>query len=225
MKVTRVDIDEVLRRTGEERDKDGFGERPPVGLQASDPLATALRVVDGMASSAREKALRRSESFLSELASHADALFHGRFYEQYAAICYRKLSEGQAVEVLIVTSRESGRWIIPKGWPMKGKKPHEVAAIEAFEEAGVGGKVKKKAFGYFTYLKQLADGSDVPCVVAAHLLDVAQVFQDFPERGQRRCEWVSFIEAASRVREPELKGLLLAAERKILKPNGKKRPA
>ncbi|MFS8049794.1 NUDIX hydrolase [Rhizobium sp. BR 314] len=175
-----------------------------------------------MASSAQDKGLRRSENYLSELASHADTLFRGRFYEQYAAICYRKLPEGPTVEVLIVTSRESGRWIIPKGWPMKGKKPHEVAAIEAFEEAGVGGKVKKKAFGYFTYLKQLTDGSDVPCVVATHLLEVAQVFQDFPERGQRRSEWVSFIEAASRVREPELKGLLLAAERKILKSIGKR---
>ena len=223
MKVPRADVDEAACRTGEERDADDFSERPPVGLQTSDPLAATSRVVDGMVSSAQEKALRRSESFLSELASHADALFHGRFYEQYAAICYRKQPERQAVEVLVVTSRESGRWIIPKGWPMKGKKPHEVAAIEAFEEAGVGGKVKKKAFGYFTYLKQLTDGNDVPCVVAVHLLEVAQVFQDFPERGQRRSEWVSFVEAASRVREPELKGLLLAAERKILKPRGKNR--
>nr|WP_037150926.1 NUDIX hydrolase [Rhizobium freirei] len=173
-------------------------------------------------SSAQEKALRRSESFLSELALHADALLHGRVYEQYAAICYRRVAEHRTAEVLIVTSRESGRWIVPKGWPIKGKKPHEVVAIEAFEEAGVRGKVKKKPFGYFTYLKHLADGNCVPCVVELHLLEVEQVFQDFPERGQRRCEWVSFIEAASRVREPELKGLLLSAERKISKSSGKR---
>ncbi|MGZ9719449.1 NUDIX hydrolase [Rhizobium miluonense] len=165
--------------------------------------------------------MRRSESFLSELALHAEALLHGPVYEQYAAICYRRVPEHRTAEVLMVTSRESGRWIVPKGWPIKGKKPHEVAAIEAFEEAGVRGKVKKKPFGYFTYLKQLGDGYCVPCVVGLHLLDVEQVFQDFPEKGQRRSEWVSFIEAASRVREPELKGLLLAAERKISKSSGK----
>ncbi|MGY5801090.1 NUDIX hydrolase [Rhizobium hainanense] len=172
--------------------------------------------------SAQQKALRRSESFLSELASHADELLHGRVHEQYAAICYRRMPECDDAEMLVVTSRESGRWVVPKGWPIKGKKPHEVAAIEAYEEAGVRGKVRKKPFGYFTYLKQLADGNRVPCIVELHLLEVDQTFQDFPERGQRRVEWVSFIEAANRVREPELKGLLLAAERKVRKAKGKK---
>ncbi len=172
--------------------------------------------------SAQQKVLKRSESFLSELAAHADALLHGRVCEQYAALCYRKGIGQDDAEVLVVTSRESGRWVVPKGWPIKGKKPHEVAAIEAYEEAGVRGKVKKKPFGYFTYLKHLADGSHVPCIVGLHLLEVDQILQDFPERGQRRTEWVSFIEAANRVREPELKGLLLAAERKIRKAKGKR---
>ncbi|TXI01406.1 MAG: NUDIX hydrolase [Rhizobium sp.] len=172
--------------------------------------------------SIHKKASRHSESFLSELASHADVLLQGRAYEQYAAICYRKGPEREDAEVLVVTSRESGRWVIPKGWPIKGKKPHEVVAIEAFEEAGVRGKVKKKPFGYFTYLKHLDDDSRVPCIVELHLLEVEQTFLDFPERGQRRVEWVSFIEAANRVKEPELKGLLLAAERKVRKAKGKK---
>ena len=191
---------------------------------AALPQLAGSRVVGGMASSLspQQKALRRSESFLSELALHADTLLHGRVYEQYAALCYRRMPEHRTAEVLVVTSRESGRWIVPKGWPIKGKKPHEVAAIEAFEEAGVRGKVKKKPFGYFTYLKQLGDDISAPCVVELHLLEVEQIFQDFPEKGQRRSEWVSFIEAASRVREPELKGLLLAAERKISKSNGRK---
>lgn len=214
----------VACRTGEQRVAENLCERAPTGFGLALLRATLLRVAEGMASSisAQEKALKRSGSFLSELASHTDALFRGRAYEQYAAICYRKSAERDAPEVLVVTSRESGRWVVPKGWPIKGKKPHEVAAIEAFEEAGVRGKVKKKPFGYFTYVKQLDDGKDVPCVVELHLLEVAQIFQDFPERGQRRSEWVSFIEAASRVREPELKGLLLAAERKISKAKAKR---
>ncbi len=170
----------------------------------------------------QQKALRRSESFLTELASHAGELLHGRIHEQYAAICYRKIPECGDTEMLVVTSRESGRWVVPKGWPIKGKKPYEVAAIEAYEEAGVRGKVKKKPFGYFTYLKQLADGDRVPCIVGLHLLEVDQTLQDFPERGQRRLEWVSFVEAANRVREPELKGLLLAAEQKVRKAKARK---
>ncbi|HEY0121964.1 MAG TPA: NUDIX hydrolase [Rhizobium sp.] len=171
----------------------------------------------------RTKSSGRSEGFLSELASHADALFHGPIYEQYAAICYRKHPEPDQAEVLVVTSRESGRWIVPKGWPIKGKKPHEVAAIEAFEEAGVRGKIKKKRFGYFTYLKQLPDDSRVPCIVQLHLLEVEKTFENFPERGQRLSEWVSFTEAARRVREPELKSLLLAADRKMRRTKTKKK--
>ncbi|MDL2401939.1 NUDIX hydrolase [Rhizobium mayense] len=172
--------------------------------------------------SGRAKFSGGSDRFLSELASHADALFHGPIYEQYAAICYRKHPDLGAAQVLIVTSRESGRWIVPKGWPIKGKKPHEVAAIEAFEEAGVRGKIKKKPLGYFTYLKQLVDGNRVPCVVQLHLLEVEKICENFPERGQRRIEWVSFIEAASRVREPELKGLFLIADRKLRRTKAKK---
>lgn len=224
MKLTIANFSRVACETGEQLGASNLCERAPAGFGVALLHAAFSRVADGMASSisAQEKALRRSQSFLSELAAHTDELFHGRVYEQYAAICYRMAPERGPAEVLVVTSRESGRWVMPKGWPIKGKKPHEVAAIEAFEEAGVRGKVKKKTFGYFTYLKQLADGNRIPCVVGLHLLEVAQVFQDFPERGQRRSEWVSFIEAANRVREPELKGLLLAAERKMRKANGKK---
>ena len=183
----------------------------------------ALTPGASLAPDRQTKSPGRSQGFLAELASHADALFHGPIYEQYAAICYRKHRESGEAEVLVVTSRESGRWIVPKGWPIKGKKPHEVAAIEAFEEAGVRGRIKKKRFGYFTYLKQLPDDSRVPCIVQLHLLEVEKTFENFPERGQRLSEWVSFTEAARRVREPELKSLLLAAERKMRRPKVKEK--
>ena len=52
--------------------------------------------------------------------------------------------------VLLVTSRETRRWIIPKGWPMKGRKDHEAAAQEALEEAGVTGHVHKHPMGAYT---------------------------------------------------------------------------
>ncbi len=167
------------------------------------------------------KSYSGSESFLSELA-HTDALFEAPAHDQYAAICYRKHPELGTIEMLLVTSRESGRWIVPKGWPIKAKKPYEVAATEAFEEAGVRGKIKKKPFGYFTYLKQVDDGSRVPCILQGHLLEVEKISEFFKEKGERISEWVSFTEAARRVREPELKSLILAAERKLQRQKGKK---
>ena len=69
---------------------------------------------------------------------------------QYAALPYRLNGHAQP-EVMLVTSRETRRWIIPKGWPHKGKTPHHSAAREAFEEAGVVGAVSKDSIGSFSY--------------------------------------------------------------------------
>jgi 8-oxo-dGTP pyrophosphatase MutT (NUDIX family) len=163
-----------------------------------------------------KKSPRKSGTLLSELAPFTSTLFKEKMREQFAALCYRIGAEGGLFEVLLVTSRDSGRWIIPKGWPIVGKKPHEVAAIEAFEEAGVRGKVKKKAFGYFTYLKMFDNGQRAPCCVQVHLLNVKERCEVFREKGQRLSEWVSCVEAARRVREPELKGLFLSMQRSLL---------
>lgn len=165
--------------------------------------------------SAMKKTARKHRTFLSELAPFTSSLFKEQMREQFAALCYRMRRDIGLFEVLLVTSRESGRWIIPKGWPIAGKKPHEVAAIEAFEEAGVRGKAKKKPFGYFTYLKMFEDGQRVPCCVQVHLVNVEEVCEAFREKGQRICEWVTFTEAARRVREPELKGLFLSMQRSL----------
>ena len=98
---------------------------------------------------------------------------------------------------------------------MDGKKPHQVAAQEALEEAGVRGKAKKKPFGYFTYLKEMDNKERVPCLVQVHLLKVESTEADFAEKDQRSLEWVSCFEAARRVKEPELKGLFLMLRRKL----------
>jgi 8-oxo-dGTP pyrophosphatase MutT (NUDIX family) len=151
------------------------------------------------------------KTYLRQLAGEADKLFNGQTVEQYAAICYRLRPGEQDVEVLLITSRESGRWVIPKGWPMDKKLPHQVAEREAWEEAGVKGKARKKSFGYYTYLKSLVTGETVPSVVQVHLLEVGGMSAEFPEHGQRRLQWFSPNEAAVLVREPELKGLLRMA--------------
>jgi 8-oxo-dGTP pyrophosphatase MutT (NUDIX family) len=149
---------------------------------------------------------------LSQLARVTETLFHGNVRTQYAAICYRHNNSDGSIEVLLITSRDSGRWVIPKGWPIRKKKPHEVARQEAWEEAGVRGRVRKKVWGHYTYMKNLDDGELVLTVVQVHLLDVAQMEDDFPERHQRRLAWFRPSIAASAVEEAELRGLITKLE-------------
>ncbi|MGE7370885.1 NUDIX hydrolase [Neorhizobium sp. NPDC001467] len=129
--------------------------------------------------------------------------------QQYAALCYRvRKKQANRLEVLLLTSRDTGRWVIPKGWPMEGKKAHAVAEREAYEEAGVKGKVCKEPLGHFHYGKTLSSGIKVPVIVQVHALEVEDMLKSFPEKGSRRLEWVSCEEAARRVKEPELKMLI-----------------
>jgi 8-oxo-dGTP pyrophosphatase MutT (NUDIX family) len=145
----------------------------------------------------------RQLTLLQQLAAVPEKLFTGAFRQQYAAL---------------VTSRTSGRWIIPRGWPMKRKKPHQAAAIEAWEEAGVRGRVKKNAVGRYTYLKMLDNGDVVPCMVDVFQIEVTEAETSFKERGERLLEWVRPDEAARRVRDIELKSLLVD-----FRPKGKKK--
>lgn len=114
-----------------------------------------------------------------------------------------------------MTSRDTGRWVIPKGWPMTGKCAHEVAAQEAFEEAGVRGAVETETLGAYSYSKVLRDGVQVACKVQVYALEVTDMAKNFKEKGERRIEWVSLDEAAGRVREPELRTLLLAFKQTV----------
>jgi 8-oxo-dGTP pyrophosphatase MutT (NUDIX family) len=124
---------------------------------------------------------------------------------QVAALPYR-LRGG--LEFLLITSRETGRWVLPKGWPMGGKMAHVAAAREALEEAGVKGTVGKSSIGAYDYGKRLADGSSVRCVVDVYPLEVSSQAKRWREKGQRRLEWLSPREAADRVEEAELAELI-----------------
>ncbi|WP_426289082.1 NUDIX hydrolase [Ensifer adhaerens] len=151
--------------------------------------------------------MKRALSHLSRLTRHVQTILSGGAVEQFGALCVRGEHPGE-YEVLLITTRETGRWTIPKGWPIKGLSPHEVAEREAWEEAGVKGRAKKRAFGYYTYIKALDDGSKLPSVVEVHLVQVKRTKKRFPERRQRKLAWMAPAEAASMVAEPELKGLL-----------------
>lgn len=126
---------------------------------------------------------------------------------QYAALPWRRSAEG-VVEVLLITSRETRRWVIPKGWPIKGMKSPQSAAREAYEEAGVVGEVRKKPVGFFQYDKRLRSGRLQRVSVDVFALQVTEERQDWPEKGQREKLWTLPADAAARVDEPELRELL-----------------
>jgi len=129
---------------------------------------------------------------------------------QVAALCYRRRQNGQK-DILLITSRDTGRWIIPKGWPIKGLNAAGAAMQEAWEEAGVAnGTVKPKPIGVFRYDKQRDNGAVTPCVTDVFALKVDELAENYPERSQRERQWVSPAKAAEMVQEPELKKLLRA---------------
>jgi ADP-ribose pyrophosphatase YjhB (NUDIX family) len=126
---------------------------------------------------------------------------------QFAALPWRRDAAGQ-VEVLLITSRETRRWVIPKGWPIKGMKSAKSAAQEAFEESGVRGKVGKRPMGSYGYDKRLKNGRLQHVRVAVFPLQVDSEADAYPELGQREKLWLPLTEAARLVDEPELMVLL-----------------
>jgi 8-oxo-dGTP pyrophosphatase MutT (NUDIX family) len=122
---------------------------------------------------------------------------------QYGALPFRRNDSAQ-MEVMLVTSRETRRWIIPKGWPHKGRAPHRSAAREAYEEAGVVGRVRRQSLGSFSYEKRLATGGIVVCQVHVFALEVRQQRRSWPEKHEREVQWLSPAQAAKAVKEPML---------------------
>ena len=133
---------------------------------------------------------------------------------QFAALCYRRTDENSRVEILLITSRGTGRWVIPKGWPMNGKLAHAVAEREAYEEAGVKGKAEVKPLGTYSYKKGMDSGLEIPCKVQVHALKVSGFANNYKEKGQREMAWFSCEDAALRVMEPELKEMILEFEKR-----------
>ncbi|MGH6808702.1 MAG: NUDIX hydrolase [Ensifer adhaerens] len=149
-------------------------------------------------------------NFLNRLASDVQLMLRRPARMQYAALCFRVRKKSRALEILLITSRDTGRWVIPKGWPMQGKRAHEVAEREAYEEAGVKGRVQKAPAGFYLYKKRMDHGLEISVKVQVHALEVDDLCKHFPEEGTRTLEWVGYQEAASRVAEPTLKELILA---------------
>jgi 8-oxo-dGTP pyrophosphatase MutT (NUDIX family) len=129
--------------------------------------------------------------------------------QQYAAIPIRFTGQGE-LQLLLLTSRGSRRWVIPKGWPMRKLTPAAAAAREAYEEAGIEGLIRPRSpVGSYRYAKQ--PGSiNLAVEVIVFLLWVERQHDSWPEQAERETRWFSPEEAATLVAEPELASLLLS---------------
>ncbi len=125
---------------------------------------------------------------------------------QYAALPYR--FEDRQLRILLITSRGTGRWIIPKGWPMNGLKPQEAVATEAAEEAGLVGETAARPIGSYHYLKRLKNEQTKAVQVIVFPFRVDHLQPAFKEQGQRTARWFRWQEAAGLVAEPSLRRLI-----------------
>ncbi len=133
---------------------------------------------------------------------------HSGKKRQYAALPIRIGADGEP-QILLVTSRETRRWIIPKGWPMRRVSPGKAAAREAYEEAGLEGEIeRKRPIGRYHYDKRLNNGDIIRIEVSIFLFRVERQLSSWPEQAERRTHWFSPQEAADMVAEPELSNLL-----------------
>jgi len=128
---------------------------------------------------------------------------------QVAALCYRDTQDGK--KVLLITSRDTGRWIMPKGWPIDGLDGSGAALQEAWEEAGVTkADIETEPMGIFEYDKGLGEGLTVPVTTQVYLTRVRDLSEDYPDASLRKRAWFSPKEAAELVDEPDLKAILNA---------------
>jgi len=139
---------------------------------------------------------------------------------QVAALPVR-IDTGGRPWILLLTSRETKRWVIPKGWTMKGRKPWEAAAVEAREEAGVVGRPRKKPIGSYVYFKRQRAHFDL-CRVEVYVLTFAKQLKAWREVDQRETKWFPLAEAAELVDEPGLVALIRKLEASGLGKSPKK---
>ncbi|MDP1026583.1 DUF47 family protein [Sphingomonas sp. KR1UV-12] len=125
---------------------------------------------------------------------------------QIGALPYR-IAAGGVAEVMLITSRDTGRWVVPKGNPMAGLAGHEAAALEAWEEAGLRGFACAAPLGDYAYTKRQRRGP-VAARVALYPLAVTAQAADWPERRERDTRWFSLPDAAKAVAEPDLSALI-----------------
>ncbi|OXT00251.1 hypothetical protein B7H23_08790 [Notoacmeibacter marinus] len=133
---------------------------------------------------------------------------------QAAALPYRQV-DGR-LQFLLITSRRTKRWILPKGGIDAGEGTADAAAREAFEESGVKGRTEREPLGVYDGRKYLGAGATARMRIVVHALAVETIHDEFPEAGERQLRWMSPQDASHLVDEPQLAALLLNAGQKLL---------
>ena len=126
---------------------------------------------------------------------------------QVAALPWRLGKKG-TIEIMLVTSRDTRRWVLPKGWPEGEESLSEAAAREAQEEAGILGRIATTELGSYYYGKRLTTELERRCQVLVFPLEVRKTAEKWPEKKRRTRQWFEATEAASVVQEPDLAELI-----------------
>lgn len=126
---------------------------------------------------------------------------------QYAALPWRR-HQG-VLQILLITTRGTRRWIVPKGWPEAELSPPQCAAREALEEAGVVGEIASRKLGAFDCHKRVKNGAMLPLHIEVFPMEVVRQRRDWPEKGHREIAWCTLDDALVRVREPGLRKLIV----------------
>jgi 8-oxo-dGTP pyrophosphatase MutT (NUDIX family) len=125
---------------------------------------------------------------------------------QFGALPWRKVDD--RLQIMLITSRETQRWVIPKGWPMEGIEPAQAAAVEAYEEAGIRGQMGS-TLGSYWYDKRQKDQSVRVLQVEVFPMEVDSELAHWPEARERRRRWFEPEFAAKAVGEAELSQIIL----------------
>jgi 8-oxo-dGTP pyrophosphatase MutT (NUDIX family) len=147
-------------------------------------------------------------SKITRMLGLAGRIFQRPLHVQAGALCLREGETGP--EVLLVSSLNTRRWIIPKGWPMSGRTLAGAALQEAWEEAGVRGQAEETAFGSYVYQKVRKPGLTIPCEVQVFRIAVTATEKRYPEAKRRKRKWVPVSKAAEMVDDVGLSVLLRA---------------
>lgn len=125
---------------------------------------------------------------------------------QYGALPWRRTPDG--LQILLITTRNTHRWIVPKGWPQTGRSAQECAAQEAYEEAGVSGAVSSQPIGVFNYKKQMKSGQMITCRIRIYGMEVSDIAGDWPEKSARETKWCRLSEALTLVEDLGLRRII-----------------
>lgn len=164
----------------------------------------------------REKRSPMSQHYLKQVPIALRSRHKSELRTQFAALCYRIRNDKP--DFLLVTSRGTKRWIIPKGWPLDGHTPAHAALQEAWEEAGVLGRVSGPCLGLFSYHKSAPHEGGLPCVAMVYPVRVRALADSYPEKGQRKRKWMRRKKAAAKVDEPELAQIIRGFDPSLLRP-------